>query len=77
MRENKAALREELTRVVEAYDGPITRKRNTGRVTVRCQICHSRRTVPLSSYAGSGCGARNAAALCGRRRNERSGRALR
>jgi hypothetical protein len=47
MRENKAALREELTRLVEAYDGPITRERNTGRVTVRCQICHSRRTVTV------------------------------
>jgi hypothetical protein len=45
MHESKTALREELDRLVQSYEGPITRERNTGRVTVRCPTCHSRRTI--------------------------------
>jgi len=44
---SKIALRAELERLVAQYDGPITRERNAGRMTVICTVCPARRMVPM------------------------------
>jgi len=45
MHESKIEMRQEIERLTAAYDGPIHHERDTGRITVRCPTCHSRRTI--------------------------------
>jgi hypothetical protein len=44
---SKAAMRVELEALMATYDGPIRRQRGSGRVTLCCRVCPSRRTVAI------------------------------